>query len=182
MKGLQLSISTLGVLVLLIAVDLAVLGSAFGWIDQTFLDLIALPIGNILVFAFYRARMIKRRGESSPFLFGFQVSGWAFLLAYLIWCRLFRQQTVLALVLALQPIRSWCMDNLGFDTMKRLDPTFALAWKISTAAMLVTVSIILTNLMLLAAVGGGMVARRWRRGANGPGPRQFPSSSQAEVS
>jgi flagellar biogenesis protein FliO len=57
------------------------------------------------------------------------------------------------------------MDNLSFEAMKSLDPTFAVAHKIATAGALIVVSLVLTALFSLIALVGGWLVRRLRRAA-----------------
>jgi hypothetical protein len=118
---------------------------------------------NILAFAFYRDRMLRWRGERRPFLVGFQVAGWMSVIAYLVWCWMAAERTSWLLVTFCEPIRRVCMDNLDFETMKRLDPTFALPWPISTFAALLGAWMILTGLVVLVAWLGGWIGRELLR-------------------
>jgi hypothetical protein len=157
----RLSIAWLIVCVLVAAFDLAVLSGPNS--DWAWLNLIALPMVNVLVLAHTSGRMRRRRGDEDPFLLGFQVAGWAALIAYLAWCRVRPEPTAEMLAVASEWIHWTVLDNLSFDAMQRLDPTFALAWKISMGARTVAVSAALTAAMLLIASSGGMIVRRGRR-------------------
>src|SRR5262249_6779406 len=133
-KTFRASISTLGILVLIIAFDCAVLRFAFGSNDRTWLDLFALPMLNVLMLTFAHRLDRRRGGNRTPFLDGFLWLGWAALGLYLIWCRIRPEETIWALAVASESVHWLTLDSLDFDTMRRVDPTFRLAWKISKAA------------------------------------------------
>ena len=156
---MRVSISTIGFCALLVGLDFAVLRYV-PTNDRTWLDFIALPSANILAFAFYRFQTLRRRGESSPFLFGFQIAGWAAMSAYLGLCRVWPRSIGFGLASSFDWVRRRTMDNLDFETMRRLDSTNRLTHVLSTFAMAIIIAGILTGAMLLAAIGGGMIARR----------------------
>jgi hypothetical protein len=144
---------------LLVAVDLAVLGSVPGNSDQVWLRVLALPMVNVLILADHRDR---RLGERRPFLLGFQIAGWVALLAYLALCEAFPGELGTALALTFERVRARTMDNLDFETMQRLDPSSALTWKVATLAMASAASAALTLVMILVATCGGLLARARR--------------------
>jgi hypothetical protein len=116
---------------------------------------------NILAFAFYLDYRSRSRGRREPFLLGFQVAGWAGLLAYLASCTYETRSACDALIGVAGPVLQFCMNNLSFDAMKRLDPTFRLAHNISTATMASVIAAGLTAVLVLVAWLGGTLARWW---------------------
>ncbi len=162
LKILRVSIATLAVCVLILAVDLAIL-RYFPTSDRAWLDLFAVPMLNILAFAFYQGRALRRLGKSSPFLRGFQILGWAAMIAYLTWCRIRPQDVGWALAVVSEPIQRLTLNNLDFDAMKRMDPTFGLAARISKGAQGAVAAGLVTVAMLLVAACGGSIARRRHR-------------------
>jgi hypothetical protein len=143
--------------ILIAAFDLAALRKSPGD-DRALLDLFALPMVNILVFTHYIGR--RRRGERSLFLFGFQLMGWTAVLSYLGLCRLRPLEMSLALAYPSEWVHWTTLNHLDFDAMKRLDPTFTLAWRLSKASQLTAVSAVLTAVILLFATCGGIFVRR----------------------
>ena len=168
MRRPHASVSALVALVLIAALDFAIL-RYFPRNDRAWLDLFALPMANILMFASCRDRSRRRRGERSPFLLGFQRLGWAAVLSYLVWCRVRPQETSMALALASEWVHWTALNNLDFDVMKGLDPTFGLAWRISKGAQGAAVAAVVTAVMLLVASCGGIIFRRRARAAGNAG-------------
>ena len=99
-KPPRVAIATLIVLIVLLAADCALLRSPFGGNDAVMLRLCTIPMANILAFGLYRYFVRSRRGEKDPFLFGFEVSGWAALAAFLYGCEAFPE----SLRMGLSPI------------------------------------------------------------------------------
>lgn len=162
MKPFRTSIATLVVCVTILALDLALLRN-FPMNDRTWLRLFSLPMLNILAFAFYRGRAVRRLGMPSPFLRGFQVLGWVAVVSYLAWCQNRPQGLSWAFAIAFNPVYWLTLNNLDFDAMKRLDPSFGLANRISKATQGIAAAALVTGLMLLPAVIGGMIARHRHR-------------------
>jgi hypothetical protein len=148
------------VLIVLLAVDCALLRSPFGGNDAAMLRLCALPMASVLVFGLYLSIVRSRRGEKYPFLFGFEVLGWAALAAFLYGCEAFPASLSIGLSPNFFTVHYLCMDNLPFEVMQSLDPTFTVTHKIATAVSLAAVSLVLTALLsIVALVGGGIVRR-----------------------
>jgi hypothetical protein len=156
----QVAIATLIVLIVLLAVDCALLRNPFGGNDAATLRLCTIPMANVLAFGLYLYVVRSRRGENDPFLFGFAVFGWAALAAFLYGCEAFPASLSLAFLPIASSIQAMCMDNLSFEAMKSLDPTFSVAHKIATAGSLIVVSLLLTALFSLIALVGGWLVRR----------------------
>ena len=172
MKPPRVAIATLIVLIVILATDCALLRSPFGGNDAAMLRLCAIPMANILAFGLYLSIVRSRRGEKAPFLFGFEVSGWAALAAFLYGCEAFPASLSMGLSPIYFTVHSLCMDNLPFEAMKSLDPTFRVANKIATAVSLSAVSLALTALFSIVALVGGWVVHRVKgtagRVANAP--------------
>lgn len=162
MRQLHFSISFLAFCILVAAFDLAAL-RVYPASEQKWLDLFALPMVNILVFARLMDRSRRRRGQRSLFLLGFQFVGWVAVLSYLIWCMLQPQEVGYALAYASEWVAWITLNNLDYDTMKRLDPDFGLAWRISKASQGIAVSASLTFVMLIVAACGGILVNRSHR-------------------
>ena len=162
MKPFRTSIATLVVCVTILALDLALLRN-FPTNDRTWLRLFSLPMLNILAFAFYRGRAVRRLGMPSPFLRGFQVLGWVAAVSYLAWCQNRPQGLSWAFAISFNPVYWLTLNNLDFDAMKRLDPSFGLANRISMATRGIAGSAVVTGLLLLPAVIWGMIARHRHR-------------------
>jgi hypothetical protein len=158
MKPFRTSIAALVVCVTILALDLAVL-RRFPTNDRVWLRVFSLPMLNILAFAFYRGRVVRCLGMPSPFLRGFQVLGWVAVVFYLAWCQNRPQGLSRALAIAFNPVYWLTLNNLDFDAMRRLDPSFGLANGISMAARGIAMAALVTGLLLLPAVIGGMIAR-----------------------
>jgi hypothetical protein len=156
-----MSVLTLVACVLIAAVNFALLRDP-PENDRIWLRLAALPIVNTLAIAHYRSR----GGDRSPFLLGFQVFGWAALLMYLGLCSVRQLDMSMALARASEWVQVTTLDNLDFDTMKRRDPTFGLAMRISKRAQFAFASAVVTAMLLPVAVCGGLIMR-WRRRAAG---------------
>ena len=60
------------------------------------------------------------------------------------------------------------MDNLPFEAMKSLDPTFTVTHKIATAVSLSAVSLVITALFSIVAFVGGRVVHRLKGTAERP--------------
>ena len=88
-KPPRIAIATVIVLIVLLAVDFALLRSPFGGNDAAMLRLCALPMANLMVLGLYLSIVRSRRGEKYPFLLGFEVFGWAALAAFLYGCDAF---------------------------------------------------------------------------------------------
>jgi hypothetical protein len=114
---------------------------------------------NILAFAFYRGRVARRLGMPSPFLRGFQICGWVAVVSYLAASRSWTQELGWVFASAFNPVYWLTLNNLDLDTMRRLDPSFGLAQRISMAARGIAAATLVTGLLLLPAVIGGMIAR-----------------------
>ena len=160
MKPPRVAIATLIVLIVLLAADCALLRSPFGGNDAAMLRLCTLPMANVLAFGLYLSVIRSRRGEKDPFLFGFEVFGGAALAAFLYGCEAFPASLSMGLSSIYFTVHGLCMDNLPFEAMKSLDPTFAVAHKIATAVSLSAVSLALTALFSIVALVGGWVVRR----------------------
>ena len=169
MRPVRFSLSTVGLVVLLIAADLAAARSAIGANDEAILGRLALPMGNLLVLAFHRDRTLRRSGRREPFWVGFQTGGWAALVAYLVACRADPAAVSMPLARAFEPVRTAVMNNLSFEAMRQLDPTFRLAWLVATAALLLVASGALTVVMVAPALAAGRLTRCGRR------PAPYPS-------
>jgi hypothetical protein len=159
-KSPRVAIATLIVLIVFFAVDCALLRNPFGGNDAAMLRLCTIPMANILAFGLYLYVVRSRRGEKDPFLFGFALFGWAALAAFLYGCEAFPASLSLAFLPIASAVQAMCMDNLSFEAMKSLDPTFTVAHKIATAGSLIVVSLVLTALFSLIALAGGWLARR----------------------
>jgi hypothetical protein len=168
MKPLRVAIATLIVLIVHLAADCALLRSPFGGNDAAMLRLCTLPMANVLAFGLYLSVIRSRRGEKDPFLFGFEVFGGAALAAFLYGCEAFPASLSMAFSPVFFPVHALCMDNLPFETMKSLDPTFTVTHKIATAVSLSVVSLVLTALFLTAALVGGWVVLRLKGTAERP--------------
>jgi hypothetical protein len=174
MMPFRTSIATLVVCVTILALDLAFLRN-LPTNDRTWLRLFSLPMLNILAFAFYRGRAVRRLGMPSQFLRGFQVLGWVAVVSYLAWCLNWTQGHSRAFANAFNPIYWLTLNNLDFDTMQRLDPSFGLAHRISMATRGIAAAALVTGLLLLPAVIGGMIARhRHRKGSSSAVPIAQP--------
>ena len=125
-------------------------------------------MANILAFGLYLSVIRSHRGEKDPFLFGFEVFGGAALSAFLYGCRAFPESLSTAFFPIYSPVRAFCMDNLPFETMKSLDPTFTLTHKIAIAVSLSVLSLVLTALFLIAALVGGWAIHRLKGTAERP--------------
>jgi hypothetical protein len=155
MKPPHIAIATVSVLIVLLAVDCALLRSPFGGNDAAMLRLCALPMASVLVFGLYLSIVRSHRGEKYPFLFGFEVFGWAALAAFVYGCEAFPASLSIGLSPIFFTVHYLCMHNLPFEVMQSLDPTFTVTHKIATA-----VSLVLTALLsIVALVGGGIVRR-----------------------
>ena len=162
MKPFRTSIATLCVCVTILALDLAVL-RYYPTNDRTWLGIFSLPMLNLLTFAFYRVRVRRQHGTPSPFLGGFQLLGWLAVVSYLAWCQIRPQEISWALAVAFERVHWLTLNNLDFDAMKRLDPSFGLAWRISKATQGLAAAALVTGVLLLPAVIGGMIARHRHR-------------------
>jgi hypothetical protein len=118
---------------------------------------------NILAFAFYRGRAVRRLEMPSPFLRGFQVLGWVAVVSYLAWCQNRPRGLSWAFAIAFNPVFWLTLNNLDFDAMKSLDPSFGQAWRISKATQGIAAAALVTGVLLLPAVIGGMIARHRHR-------------------
>jgi hypothetical protein len=125
-------------------------------------------MANVLAFGLYLSFARSRRGEKTPFLFGFEVSGWAALAVFLFGCEAFPGPLSMGLWPIFSTVHNLCMENLPFETMKSLDPTFTATHKIATAVSLSAVSLVLTALFSIVAIAGGWVARRLKGTAERP--------------
>jgi hypothetical protein len=164
----RVSIATMMVVVVLLSADCAILRHPFGGNDAAMLSLCALPMTNVLAFVLYLYVVRARRGEKVPFLFGFEVSGGAALALFLYGCGAFPTLLSMACSPIFFTVHALCMDNLPFETMKSLDPTFTATHKIATGVSLLAVSLVLTGLFLLVALAGGWVVRRLKGLPNVP--------------
>jgi hypothetical protein len=169
LKPPRVAIATLIVLIVLLAADCALLRSPFGGNDAAMLRLCTLPMANVLAFGLYLSIVRSRRGEKAPFVLGFEVFGWAALAAFLYGCEAFPESLSLGLSPIYFTVNNLCMDNLPFETMQSLDPTFTVTHKIATAVSLAAVSLVLTALLSIVALVGGGVVQRLRRNAERPG-------------
>ncbi len=115
---------------------------------------------NVLVFGLYLSVIRSRRGEKTPFLFGFEVFGWAALAGFFYAWGEFSESLVAAFSPIFVSVHTLCMNNLSFETMKSLDPTFTAAHKIAITVSMLAVSLVLTGLCLIVALAGGWVVRR----------------------
>ncbi len=93
----RVSIVTLMVVIALLAADCAILRNMFGRSDSAMLRMCTLPMVNVLVFGLYLSVIRSRRGEKAPFLFGFEVFGWAALAGFFYACREFSESLVAAI-------------------------------------------------------------------------------------
>jgi hypothetical protein len=125
-----------------------------------------VPTLNILAFAGYRGRALRRIGKPNPFLDGFQPVGWMAVITYLLWCWILPEQASWAFAFATEQVYWLTLDHLKFDTMKYHDPTFRLAWRISKATQGIIASGMLTSVIMFAATCGGIFRRRV--GGNAP--------------
>jgi hypothetical protein len=159
----RVSIATLIAVVVLLAVDCALLRNPFGGTDAAMMTLCTLPMGNLLLFGLYVSYVRSRRGERTLFLLGFELFGWAAVFALLYACNAFTAQLDVLLLPVYVPVREVFMDNLPFELMRSVDPTFVVAHKISTAMGLLAVSMVLTALCSLVAFAGGWTFYRLGR-------------------
>jgi hypothetical protein len=174
MKPFRPSIATLGACIALLAFDLAILRFQPGN-DLTYLALFTLPIVNLLVIAFYLGRVRRRLGKSNPFLRWFQIIGWVEVASYLAWSHYRYLDLSWPIAVATRPVFEVTLNNLSFDVMQRLDPSFVLAWKISKAAQSIVAAAIVSGVLLLPAVIGGMIAQhRHRKRSSGAMPIAQP--------
>jgi hypothetical protein len=167
-KPPRVAIATLIVLIVRLAADCAILRSPFGGNDAAMLRLCAIPMANVLAFGLYLAVVRSRRGEKAPFLFGFEVSGWAALAAFFWGCGAIPASLSIGLSPIFFTVHNLCMENLSFEAMKSLDPTFTATHKIATAVSLSAVSLVLTALFSIVALVGGWVVHRLRGTAERP--------------
>jgi hypothetical protein len=163
------TISTVIVLVVLPAVDCALLRRPFGGNDAAMFRLCAPPMVSVLVFGLYLSIVRSHRGEKYPFLFGFEVFGWAALAAFLYGCEALPASLSIGLSPIFFTVHYLCMDNLPFEVMQSLDPTFAVTHEIATAVSLAAVSLVLVALLSIVALVGGWVVQRLRWNAELPG-------------
>jgi hypothetical protein len=167
-KPPRVAIATLIVLTVILAADCALLRNPFGGNDAAMLRLCTIPTANVLAFGLYLSIVRSRRGEKAPFLFGFEVCGWAALAAFLYGCEAFPASLSMAISPIFSTVHNLCMENLPFEAMKSLDPTFTVTHKIATAVSLSAVSLVLTALFSIAALVGGWVVHRLQRDCGTP--------------
>jgi hypothetical protein len=175
MKPFRTSIATLGACVALIALNLAFL--RFQPTNElAYLALFSLPMVNLLAIAFYLGRA-RRLGSSGPFLRWFQVIGWVAVASYLAWSLNRPLDVSGTIAIATHPVYRMTLNNLGYDAMKGLDPSFRLARKISAATQLIAAAALVTGVLLLPAAIGGMIARhRHRKRGGGAMPITQPAA------
>jgi hypothetical protein len=175
MKPLRTSIATLGACVALIALNLAFLRFQ-PTNERAYLALFSLPMVNLLAVAFYLGRA-RRLGGSGPFLRWFQVVGWVAVASYLAWSLNRPLGVGGAIAVATHPVYRTALNNLGCDAMKRLDPSFVPARRVSGAIQLIAAAAFVTGVLLLPAAIGGMTARhRHRKRGGGAMPVARPVS------
>lgn len=162
MKWPRLSIATLGVCILILALDLACV-RYFPTDERTWLSLFALPAMNILAISHYCNRKDRKLGTPSAFTRAFLPLGLVSVATYIAWCQVRPQRLSWALAAISYRIFWFTLENLSYDTMQRLDPTFTLAWKISKVVQALAATAIVTSIILLPASFGGIVMRQWNR-------------------
>ena len=146
-KSPQVAIATLMGLVLLLAVNCALLRNPIaGDPDVVILRRCAIPMANVLAFGFYLYVVRSRRGEKDPFLFGFAVFGGAALAAFLYVCEASPTSLIQAAMPIVSPIRRMVTNTV--------DHEYAIA------VSLTVLSLVLTVLFSLIALVGGYLIRR----------------------
>jgi hypothetical protein len=173
----RVSIATLIVVMALLAADCALLRSPFGGNDAAMLRLCILPMANVLAFCVYLALARTRRGEKASFLIGYVVAGCAASVVYLIGCDTYPFWLSMRLAPIYFPVNDICMNNLPYETMNSLDPTFTVTHKIATAVSLSAVSLVLTALFSIIALAGGFVVHRLKGAAQPRFDVPFPRQS-----
>jgi hypothetical protein len=160
MMRLRLSVRALCVVIALVAADCAMLRAAFaGYKRVVWVNVIAVPMMNILVLTFYRQQILRWRGESRPRLTGFQLAGWAGVAAAL---ALFIgvPESFVALVKALDPVREIWFHTPTYLAAAPNSPTWIRTWWLAELSLLFTLSTALTAALLtFASVGGWLAAR-----------------------
>jgi hypothetical protein len=155
-KSPQVAITTLMGLILLLAVDCALLRSPLGGDpDVAILRRCTIPMSNVLAFGLYLYVVRSRRGEKDPFLFGFAVFGGAALAAFLYGC----EASPMSLILAAMPIVS---------PIRRMFK-YTVAHEYAIAVSLTMLSLVLTVLFSLIALVGGCLTRRLKGTVGRPG-------------
>ena len=141
-KSPQVAITTLMGLVLLIAVNCALLRNPPGGDpDAAMLRRCTIPMANLLAFGLYLYVVRSRRGQKNPFLFGFAVFGLAALAAFLYGCEASPMALILAAMPIVSPIRRMFKDTVAHEY--------------AIAVSLTVLSLVLTALFSLIALVGG---------------------------
>jgi hypothetical protein len=143
----QVAIATLMGLILLLAVNCALLRNPLGGDpDVATLRRCTLPMANVLAFGLYLYVIRSRRGQKDPFLLGFAVFGCAALAAFLYGCEASPMSLILAVLPIVSPIRRMFKDTVAHEY--------------AIAVSLTVLSLVLTVLFSLIALVGGCLTRR----------------------
>jgi hypothetical protein len=160
----RMSIRLLGVIIALVAVECAAFqpslsGDSYGgfWVNA-----IALPMTSFLILAFYRQRCLRRRGEQSPGLTGFQVAGWlavAAALALFLNC----PNAYLKLVVLFDPVHRAWIESQAFRSVSLTSPTAVRMMWCAEISMALALSTVVTAALLSVAFCGGWLGAHLHR-------------------
>jgi hypothetical protein len=153
MKWPRVPIAGLMLAIAIIAFDLAVLGSVVE--GRPLLGLEGLEIGaipGVTALGIGLARILLRRRRPGPFAAGFQVAGWAAVVAYLAACRLAPDFMQIPYAYYVNNIEVYYFSHDFFDTQEGYALTLVIAGFVWG-----------TPQLLLALAGGGLSALAARR-------------------
>ena len=163
----RLSIRALIMVIALAAAECALFRSGFGEMYLALLlNTIALPMTTILLFMFSRQQALRKRGEHRPDLTGFQVAGWASLVA-VVALLIGVPEAYVAVVWMFDPVRQFWFDAFSFRPEMSTPTKVRISiWCLAETSLYVSISIALNIVMLMIASLGGRLGSR-QRGTQG---------------